>query len=99
MWRAAVVALGLLGAAPVMEDWAVARTAAEYGRAAVIVAATLASQSDAVAIMSEMGHGLGGGQIAVVAARRLELGRLMTVVGWRPANRSSWHDRIRQPTA
>ena len=79
VWRASVVALGLLGITPVVEDWGVAKTAGEYDRAAVILAATLASPSGVVHALPSMGSD--GGRTASVAIRRLGLGRLMTVIG------------------
>jgi hypothetical protein len=47
VWRAAVVALGLLGVPPEERDWAVAGAGLEYDRATVMLAATLASPRDA----------------------------------------------------
>jgi len=79
VWRAAVVALGLLCVTPVTEDWAVARTAGEYDRCAVTLAASLASLSGAVKALAVLCSD--GGRTELVAARRLGLGRLMTVIG------------------
>ena len=79
VWGASVVALGLLGVTPTADDWAVAKTASEYDCVAVLLAATLASPGDALACVTRLGAGLG--RTASVAARRLEIGRLMTVVG------------------
>lgn len=82
VWRAAVVALGLLGIAPSEQDWGIARLSAEYDRAAVILAATLASPSGAAdALTRSLATGGSAGQTVAKAGRRLALGRLMTVVG------------------
>jgi hypothetical protein len=71
------VELGLLGAAPHDADWQVA--AAEYDMAAVILAATLAAPSEAGRAIAA-GCVVAQGPIGALAGRRLDLGRLMTVV-------------------
>ena len=79
VWRAAVVALGLVGVTPVVEDWAVARAQGEYDRAAVILRATLSSPRVAAETLAAFGPD--EGRTSAVVLRRLTLGRLMTVVG------------------
>ncbi len=79
VWRAAVVALGLLGVAPAVADWDVARGAGTYDHAAVCLAAVLADPTTAVAPITILAAA--GSRVAAVAARRLALRRLMTVVG------------------
>lgn len=74
-WRTAVVALGSMDVAPVSEDWALARVAADYEGAVVI----LASVSDAAAGLT--GSVAGRADSGPVATRRLKLGWLMTLVG------------------
>lgn len=79
VWRAAVVALGLLGVGPNDADWQVATAAMEYDRAAVILAAMLALPGEADVVPME--SWVAQSPVGAPAGRRLPLGRLMTVVG------------------
>lgn len=83
VWRAAVVALGLIGAAPTIADTEAATATGEtLSVCAVLLAGTLASPEQGMAIAQSMSrswslwHGL-----ITTAMRRLERGRLMTAVG------------------
>lgn len=80
VWRAAVVALGLMGHPPVERDMDAARATGDaLSRAAVMLAATLAG-GDALAVVAQLRDGQADAFLTTCRVR-LERGRLMTVVG------------------
>ncbi len=83
VWRATVVALGMLGVAPHPEDVALSVRRDAQDRQAVVLAFVLASPETARASIDAMIAAVPireRGALAL-AQRRIELGRLMTVIG------------------
>jgi hypothetical protein len=83
VWRAAVVALGLLGQAPSPEDVAISLRMDGTDRLAVVLAAVLTNPDTATETVNAMLKAMAPAADAAlpIARRRIALGRLMTVVG------------------
>lgn len=82
VWRAGVVALGLLGTAPTEADVRAGGGSVREATA-VLLAALLASPQAAHAVADRLTEAAAPGvaTLALTAMRRLQLGRLLTVVG------------------
>ena len=83
VWRSAIVALGLMGVAPIDADVRAAAGSESHDQAAVALGAALADPEGAGSILEALERNAVGGAVGAtaLARRRLALGRLMTVVG------------------